>query len=354
MKKFYLVLAAVTGMTLASCTQNEYVGEVATQKAGSEAIGFGGGFKAVTRDTYGADAASSLGNKFIVAGVKGDGTGTGQQDVFMSYSVEWEANTAGTTESNTADWEYVGKTNNFNTSLAQAIKYWDFSATAYDFCAYSVGTGTTTATGTAISYADAATGAYTLTGSLDELAQCYITDMKTVPQANFKNEVELQFRSLASKARIAIYETVPGYSVQDVKFHSTDVTRPITAATSTKATLFGNADAFNKIGTYTVTFPKIGIGNKDDSDYNKAHVAFTPDATATGATSGVQEFGDLTGTLGTTSQAPTFANGGTYTTVLPNEKGVLLELCVDYTLVSTDGSGETIKVYGAKAFVPAA
>ena len=61
------------------------------------------------------------------------------------------------------------------------------------------------------------------------------------------------------------------------------------------------------------------------------------------------------GYLKTTSKDPSFAGTGTYyQTVLPNEDGVVLELRVNYTLVSTDGSGEEITVYGARAFVPAA
>ena len=370
MKKFYVILAAVTGMTLVSCTQNEYVGEVATQKASSEAIGFGGGFKAVTRDTYGADAASKLGEKFIVAGVKGDGTATDQTVVFNSYSVEWEANTAGTTESNTADWEYVGKTNDFGLAGAQAIKYWDFNTTAYDFCAYSVGTGTTTATGSAINYANAGTAAYTLTGTRAELEQCYITDMKTVKKAEYKNEVELQFRSLASKVRLAIYETIPGYSVKDVQFFQDATTaRNTDISANTSATLFGT-DAFYEKGTYTVTFPNIGSakapgGSTPSTDYNKAHVTFTKDATD--GTSSTQAFGTLNYTgkedaekgtgdifLKRTSKDPSFAGTGTfYQTVLPNENGTILELRVNYTLVPTDGGEETITVYGARAFIPA-
>ena len=49
----------------------------------------------------------------------------------------------------------------------------------------------------------------------------------------------------------------------------------------------------------------------------------------------------------------TTANPHYYTIVIPNETGAVLNLKVDYTLVSTDGNGETIKVTGAKAQVPA-
>ncbi len=67
----------------------------------------------------------------------------------------------------------------------------------------------------------------------------------------------------------------------------------------------------------------------------------------------------ITGALKKTSKDPSFAgtNGGEtlnyYQTVIPNEEGTTLTLCVDYTLVSDDKSGEEIKVYGAKAIIPA-
>ena len=55
------------------------------------------------------------------------------------------------------------------------------------------------------------------------------------------------------------------------------------------------------------------------------------------------------------SNAATFAGAEApyYQTILPNENGVVLEMRVNYDLVSDDGSNETITVHGAKAFVPA-
>lgn len=119
-------------------------------------------------------------------------------------------------------------------------------------------------------------------------------------------------------------------------------------------------------GTATVYFPTVGTTNLTNSDYNKAHVAIKGDNGYT-----TQSFGTLNYThsddkrlgekeedkkyLATTSASATFA-GSTphyYQTVLPNEAGATLTLRVNYTLVANDGSGETIKVYGAKAIVPA-
>jgi len=53
--------------------------------------------------------------------------GNDVQTVMPGYIVNWGANTALTTESNTNDWEYVGM------GQEQTIKYWDWSAKAYRF-----------------------------------------------------------------------------------------------------------------------------------------------------------------------------------------------------------------------------
>lgn len=381
MKKIYLLTAALAGLVLAGCTSNDFVGDLGPSDAGVEnetaegAINFGSGFRAVTRDAkVGADAAKLLGNKFYVTGVKGDGTVANMTGVFKTYSVEWEANTAGKTESNTSDWEYVGKNHDWNTGAtatgvtSQTIKYWDFNTDYYDFAAYSLGGPTGTATGTVITYTDANTGAYTLTGTADQLSKCYITDMTTVAKANYGNEVTLNFRSLVTKVRMAIYETVPGYSVKDVFFYENDDDALMESGSGTgelsndKATLFGgtsSAGAFYTGGTYTVSFPNIGIakapgGANATSDYNKAHVKMTSGTT----TATTKAFGELNydsnGFLGKTSTEATFAGDADpwYQIVLPNESGAVLEMRVNYTLVADDGGAEEITIHGAKAFVP--
>ncbi len=382
MKKLFFYAAAAVAM--ASCSSNDYLGNAPDQiKQGTETgeIKFGGNFKAVTRaDKYNKDAADLLGAEFIVTGVKGDGTGAVQSDVFKSYTVNWEQNTAGKTESNTADWEYVGKINHFTLAGTQSIKYWDYSTTAYDFAAYSVGSGNTIITSgdpgasqilaTPISYNATQIGltgkyqitsAYTLKGTREALAKCYITDMKTVAKTNYRNEVELEFRSLSSKVRMAIYETIPGYSVKDVYFfHDNSTARGTNISANTDATLFGNG-VFYTGGTYTIGFPHIGSGNEGNTDRNKAHVtiegATTEDTQSFGALNYTNGEDALTGSpdiyLKRTAQHPSFAGTGTYyQTMLPNENGAVLEMRVNYTLVSNDGSNEEIKVYGARAFVP--
>ena len=377
----YLFLAAIAITALASCSDNDFVGgNNPNAPDGSDAIAFGGGFKAVTRaNTTGADAADLLGNQFIVLGVKGDGTGKDQTPVFSNYVVTWSNGTAKTTQSNTSNWEYVGNApiNGLTNVTSQTVKFWDYSTTAYDFAAFSVGKGNTIITtepaggipansilATAIAYATTdntdpsnpvvSTTSYTLKGSNQDLAECYITDMKTVAKDNYNKEVELQFRSLASKVRMAIYETVPGYSVQNVHFYEDDVTAIANNTTidNTNATLFGT-NVFYAGGLYTITFPTIGSANSGNADYNRAHVAISGQTA-----SSTQSFGALNYTsekLATSSASPSYAGTSPYyVSVLPNEAGGVLEMRVNYELLSDDGSGEVITIHGAKAYIPAA
>ena len=109
MKKLFIFAAGL--ITLASCTNNDFVGDAPTPTSQDTqgAIVFGSGLNTPTRANHvGADAANLLNNKFIVSGFKGNGSDMSM--VFDNYIVNWATNTAGTTESNTSDWEYVGIT----------------------------------------------------------------------------------------------------------------------------------------------------------------------------------------------------------------------------------------------------
>ena len=386
MKKILFLATAVTVM--ASCTNDTFLSEGNEYQLSGEstAISFVSASSGITRaDHVGAEAADLLNKHFTVGGFKGAGdvtaTVTTTGTVFDNYLVNWTENTAATTESNTSDWEYVGTTAAAPSKLVgnqQSIKYWDYSAAQYDFMAYSTGTSTAVTTAptagqvqvTAFDPATAKTAAYTLKGADADLKNCYISDMVTVYKSsgNYGKEVKLTFRNLASKVRVAIYETVPGYSVKDVKFYTNNTTSIATGTSVTSATLFttgsSDKDNFYTGGTYTVKFPTIGSSNVGNSDYNKAHVSFVADTKGT-----TKDFGtlnlvgreykeaDATNYIGRTSTAASFAGTASpdnyYTTVLPNEEGTVLELRIDYTLLSIDGSGEEIKVHGATAYVPA-
>ena len=355
MKKL-LSLAVVLAGILASCTSDDMtsIDNTPVEKNGTP-IEFGGLKAAVTRaDATGATAADLLHNNFVVEGVKVKGSS--QSVVFDHYNVNYIDGSAHSTLSNTNGWEYVGQTVHANSRVtAQTIKYWDFSQDKYNFVAYSLGT-TTGLTVSAIDPDHLTTAAYTIEGTADKLAGAYIADMVTVEKANFENVVTIRFRSLSAKIRIGLYETVPGYSVKDVKFY-TDV-KTAAGATDDNAYLYttGTGNTFSNNGKYTVYFTE-----------GRAHLSFTP-ATSEGTSNlksygplanfSAKELGETTGNiyLGRNASEATFAGlaaNNYYTAVTPNESGAELTLKVDYTLVSTDGSGEEIKVYGATAKVPA-
>ena len=409
MKKVYLILAATVGMTLASCTTNDYVGEeanIATVDDGS--IKFGFDMQNATRaDIAGAAAADLLGKNFYVTGTKGtEATTYPTKDlVFDNYLVHYEANTAGNSKSNTANWEYVGVTpgtspyQNYvklGSYSAQTIKYWDYSTSQYDFLAFSTGTfkavSTTPADGeigvTAMKYGEdlatkkiegvPTTGiAYTFTlPNVDALKQTYVTDIVKVAKANYGKEVTLRFKNLGSKVRMGIYETVPGYSVKDVVFYSEDGLNTIYKGTATSGTaneaaksatatlISGNSGGLPTNGTIQVIFPHVGTSNSGEADYNKVAGHVTP-GTGSEAYHGfgtltnfaAAEMSEPTGNvyLGRTLPTATFAGktaADYYDVMFPITSTAPLTLRVDFTLVSIDGSKEEIKVYGAKAVVP--
>ena len=361
---------------------------------GDGSINFNLNVPSLTRaDHVGADAADLLGEKFYVGGYKWDATASQYVTVFDNYKVEWEQNTAGKTTDNTSDWKYVGVTNpGFASHISgtQTLKYWDYAANFYDFVAYSPGKGNSLIVAaseghpaaneilaTAIAPTTLTTAAYTLQGSATDLSECYIADLVTAKDGgsgkdvDYKKEVSIKFRRLGSKVRVALYETIPGYSVRDVHFYQdAETSMGTNISSNTSATLFASSNVFSTTGTMTVKFPTIGTSNTSKSDYNKAHVTFvgTPsEAKKQFGTLGYEEtpgnwedsrlnyVGNTHTYLKRTSTAPSFAGTAGdhyYTTVLPDEIGNVLELRVDYTLESIDGTKETIVVHGATAFVP--
>ena len=366
MRKIYVFMATAI-VALASCTNDTLVNDVTTPKTTGEdgAIAFSTVYKGMTRaDHIGADAAAKLGNNFVVEGIKT--VGSSKVEVFDNYNVNWTENTADKTLSNTANWEYVGYTPATGSELpsgaTQSIKYWDYAASQYDFWAYSLGGGSATVS-TLAHNAPLTTAAYTFTGRASDLAKVYISDLVTAYNPTvtgkpaFQQEVNLTFRALVAKIRIGLYETIPGYSVKNVQFY------PSAAGT---AVLYAASATLPSSGECTVYFPTVGSANVDNADYNKAHISFAAAGTkAANQTYGTLSYGakelhEKTGTefLTRSSAQPTWAvetgkTAGAYSIVLPNEAGSVLTLKVDYTLESTDGSGEEITVHGATALVPA-
>lgn len=292
MNKFFI--AAASALALASCSSDDFLGEIQgnEQNGATSAINFGGDTGKITRDpSTDKTAAELLENNFVVVGFKGNKTDAANNEnyAFDHYNVNFKDGSAFSTESNRAGWEYVNQDMNVKgtkpaASLAQGgasqqtIKYWDHSCKSYDFIAFSMGkkdAASEYATPTHVDKDNLATAAYTLSGNVNTLSECYISDMKTVTEPNYnKTSVSMSFRHLASKVRMALFEIVPGYVISDVKFY-TDATS--TTTDNTEGTLIGG---FNNSGTLTVYFPTTGTDHAAEKDYNKAHVRFTKSTTA--------------------------------------------------------------------------
>ncbi len=378
-RKIFLVVMA--GIVFTACSDQiaDTPPVVTSPETQGAPIMFGLESKGSTRTNFvGAEAANLLDNKFVVSGFKGSATAGGGSVVFDNYLVEYEENTAYTTESNTRNWEYVGKgltTHAQNNGItSQSMKYWDYSKPQYDFIAWSTGKNTAIfeapTSGTiparsvlvsAINPSSLGTAAYTYTGRSADLMGCYIADIVTRKKAQYGDDpVTIKFRSLGSKVRMGIYETIPGYSVRNVEFYnafnSADHNSTPKLFTTDNASLIYNS------GTYTVYYPT--VDEEGNPDNNQAHVKFD----GTGSQSSIVDFSALnyfgaeesektTGAafLGRSSNAASMAGeaeGNYFTPYLPNETGTSLNLRVNYVLESTDGSGEIIEVKGAYCQVP--
>lgn len=378
-RKIFLVVMAGIVFTACSDQLADTPPVVTSPETQGAPIMFGLESKGSTRTNFvGAEAANLLDNKFVVSGFKGSATAGGGSVVFDNYLVEYEENTAYTTESNTRNWEYVGKgltTHAQNNGItSQSMKYWDYSKPQYDFIAWSTGKNTAIfeapTSGTiparsvlvsAINPSSLGTAAYTYTGRSADLMGCYIADIVTRKKAQYGDDpVTIKFRSLGSKVRMGIYETIPGYSVRDVQFYS--AFNSADHNSTPKLFTTDNASLIYNSGTYTVYYPT--VDEEGNPDNNQAHVKFD----GTGSQSSIVDFSALnyfgaeesektTGAafLGRSSNAASMAGeaeGNYFSQYLPNETGTSLNLRVNYVLESTDGSGEIIEVKGAYCQVP--
>lgn len=378
MKKFYFIIAAMVSVALTSCT-NEFVGDppVMDKEATTEgAIVFGGLSSAMTRaDLYGASAADKLSHKFVVYGTKHktaeDKTATNDAVVFNNFQVAWTTGTAGTTESNSSDWEYVGLQAYDATPTKQGIKYWDYSAaegyTFYAFSSTDISYPKTTTTdkvqvtkvttdGTSLynkGYAVTVNNGATLNN-------LFFSDRLEVPKTKYDKTVDFTFRNIGAKVRVGFYETIPGYSVKIDNFYIDD-------ANSTVVTDFAKMNDAQTDGFYAslqnvkrTVDQTLNVTYYDDSD---ATIENRPKMTQpTAGYDYALKLGDgsaiIDQTLATSASAPTWVAGTStdnyYTPVFPyegNSNPLLLKL--DFTLTADDGSGDEIKVRGARAIVPA-
>lgn len=380
MKK--ITIFTLTALTIMGCSQDFCDAPVVND----DCIVFKSAAPNMSRAVTGGDAASKLGNQFVVWGEKdADTNGSAAAEgklAFKNYKVEYTAGTANTTESNTANWEYVGLIPYTETQVApalnatQSIKYWDYGAANYVFNAFSALQSDLTDGNVIVTKTESATGAeatkydkgYSVkinaTASLEDI---YFSDRLVVTRPGstttvgtthntYGNQVDLTFRAAAAKIRFAVFETVPGYSIQITKAYYTETSSNSEASSTTNFAIDGG---FIKIGdtpaTMNVTYYK-----DTESSSSGVSIENQPKVTITGGDAlksmifGTANVGAEV--LGTTSPTATFdQTDKAYTVILPNinnDKPMSLKL--DYKLTSIDGSKEEINVSHATAVVPAA
>ena len=340
-----------------------------------------------TRAVYGGEAAGLLNNNFVVWGDKTvvEGLSEETQTVFDNYQLNYVTNSASTTTSNSAGWEYVGYKNLPNGvsasetsqavadiqayanssansgSIDQTIKYWDYSASKYNFFAYSLGQGVEVSPATdpkTYTYAKVSamtSSGYTVSGTGDQLKASFISNKKTIsPSGSSGVEVELQFRHFASNVRMAFYETVPGYSVKNLQFYPSACD-----PAGVVPYLYASSEALPTQGTYTVSFDANGKATTQlitegtppvAADYTN-NISFGDALTYTATKEYMEP--QAAGTTPYIGRSSDEATPTTEVTMLPNPNGTDLYLKVDYTRVSRDDSQEVIQVTGATATVPA-
>lgn len=368
MKK-YLFIAA-SALALASCSSEDFVGTEGgnVETGANKAINFGGNAGKISRATSNTGTvAQMLDGQFKIYGVK-KVSDTQLVTVYKDYLV-WDVADKATT-SNTNGWEYVGAkgTTNLGTgkiSLTkdQSIKFWDYSASEYHFVAgspidafkfnvpvteQSKNIETATISGLAGHITANESGAALKTNPV------YIADPKVVKKSNYNEAVEFSFKRQQTMVRVGLYETIPGYSITDIKFYDADNNvskgNNIILTSSTENYFVGGSNVsgtitYNWTGatpSYTYTY--------SDTDLKKSKNWYAGKLETLATTSAETKVATLYGTDKDMS-----TNG--YFTVIPTPSATNADpifIKCDYTLTSDDGSGETIKVTGATAAVPAA
>ena len=368
--KTYIFLAA-SALTLASCSSDDFLGDTqgSTPTSANSAINFGGDAGKITRATSNVGTPQQmLDGQFLVYGVKK----TNDQifhNVFVNYSV-WDVKDK--TTSNTNGWEYVGEQNGTKLGTGQitlkydqTIKYWDYSASEYHFVAgspidafkYNISPDLTT--GTEIESATVSGLAGHINpneaGPALEPKPVYVAAPVKVEKKDYQKPVTFTFIRQQSMVRVGLYETIPGYTITDIKFYDADGT---TATSNNIILTSSTADYFvggSKV-TGTVTYNWTTATPSYTYAYNETDLTKGKNWYAGKLEDGVRAITSSEPTVATLYGTDTDMSTTGYFTVLPTPSGTkasaILIKC-DYTLTDF-GTGETINVTGATAAIPAA
>lgn len=399
MKK-YLYISAIAAMALTGCANDDFIGDIPGNDPSAvkaKEISFGGETGKISRADAGTAKgtekdAGKLSNRFWVYGVKHtsnaetteETTGsTTNQVVYNNYLVKYMTASATTT---TKTWEYntlnnssdakdEGTEGNYNYTTAidaaykgnQGTKYWDYSADkGYTFTAFSANPADLDGNSPNIKIKKDG-DVYKLTMATGtKTDQLYFADKVDVAKDNYGKSVLFTFRNVLAKVRVGMYSTIPGYSVKIDKFYSgtnqedestdkfkANVTNtPFSADGKTEYTISYATDNHAKLTAPTTTASSAG-GNAKTRVEGEENTG----TTSTTQKSVIELGTNITSTdkLSTDKSQPTYdTTNGAYTTFIAQKDNTSdMNIKVDYTLTSTDGSNETIVVRGATVTVKA-
>jgi hypothetical protein len=258
----------------------------------TEAQDVSNGVKGTRAETRAGTPLSELATSFKVWGYKNMNEGYGdKQEVFPGYTVNWLANSAATTTTNTNGWEYVAQQT--GSEPEQTIKYWDWSAKAYRFFG-ATNWGGTPPTPPAVYEANKAYGADGTPGATYEismLANCSGVDDDAIaanmaatpyfsrlwfstgvlpdyPDKQFGKPVRLEFLKPYARVRFMFtysYQS-EGIKIKKKEFKPTD-----------------NSEIYRK-GTFTVSYPLTGTATRESFTVVPEAVPTTYTAVTNGTT----------------------------------------------------------------------
>ena len=373
MKKYFIY--AASALALASCSSDDFLGEnPGNEQNASSAINFGGETGKITRATSNTGTTQQmLDGQFKVYGVKKTSE-TQFIPVFHNYSIWYEDNK---TTSNTNKWEYVGAKNtphgtaNIKFDDDQFIKYWDYAASEYHFVAgspikaFNYNTDQDPTTGVKIKSATifGLAGHINIneTGTALETNPVYVATPKVVKKADYQKPVQFVFNRQQAMVRVGIYETIPGYSITDIKFYAYDDNGDLKVTDKENIILTSAKDNYFVGGSNlkgTVTYNWTGetpsyTYTYDDTDLEKSKNWYAGKLNTVGKLAEVSTETNVERLYGKDDD---MSKTG-YFTVLPTPSGTDASPIVikcDYTLYADDNSTEAIKVTGATAAIPAA
>lgn len=373
MKKYFIY--AASALALASCSSDDFLGEnPGNEQNASSAINFGGETGKITRATSNTGTTQQmLDGQFKVYGVKKTSE-TQFIPVFHNYSIWYEDNK---TTSNTNKWEYVGAKNtphgtaNIKFDDDQFIKYWDYAASEYHFVAgspikaFNYNTDQDPTTGVKIKSATifGLAGHINIneTGTALETNPVYVATPKVVKKADYQKPVQFVFNRQQAMVRVGIYETIPGYSITDIKFYAYDDNGDLKVTDKENIILTSAKDNYFVGGSNlkgTVTYNWTGetpsyTYTYDDTNLEKSKNWYAGKLNTVGKLAEVSTETNVERLYGKDDD---MSKTG-YFTVLPTPSGTDASPIVikcDYTLYADDNSTEAIKVTGATAAIPAA